>query len=178
MLSFKPTFSLSSFTFIKRLFSSSSLSAIRVVLPLPNSILLSRLFLTWQVTWSLLNIPLVCFLQTYTSVLPKRTRCWDLHFILYLSCLLHIPVCATESVSHSVLPNVLRPQRLQPARLLWQWNSPGKNTGVGSHSLLQGILSAQGLNLSLLYCRWILHHLSHQRTPIAVCTLLKKIRLG
>ena len=31
MLSFKPTFSLSSFTFIKRLFSSSSLSAIRVV---------------------------------------------------------------------------------------------------------------------------------------------------
>ena len=32
MLSFKPAFSLSSFTFIKRLFSSSSLSAIRVVL--------------------------------------------------------------------------------------------------------------------------------------------------
>ena len=31
MLSFKPTFSLSSFTFIKRLFSSSSLPAIRVV---------------------------------------------------------------------------------------------------------------------------------------------------
>ena len=31
MLSFKPTFSLSSYTFIKRLFSSSSLSAIRVV---------------------------------------------------------------------------------------------------------------------------------------------------
>ena len=31
MLSFKPTFSLSSFTLIKRLFSSSSLSAIRVV---------------------------------------------------------------------------------------------------------------------------------------------------
>ena len=31
MLSFKPTYSLTSFTFIKRLFSSSSLSAIRVV---------------------------------------------------------------------------------------------------------------------------------------------------
>ena len=31
MLSFKPTFSLSSFTFIKRLFSSSSISAVRVV---------------------------------------------------------------------------------------------------------------------------------------------------
>ena len=40
MLSFKPTFSLSTFTFIKRLFSSSSLSAIRVV---PSAYL--RLFL-------------------------------------------------------------------------------------------------------------------------------------
>ena len=36
MLNFKPTFSLSSFTFIKRLFSSSSLSAIRVVTPNPS----------------------------------------------------------------------------------------------------------------------------------------------
>ena len=42
MLSFKPTFSLSSFTFIKRLFSSSSLSAIRVV---PSVYLRLRIFL-------------------------------------------------------------------------------------------------------------------------------------
>ena len=44
MLSFKPTFSLSSFTFIKRLFSSSSLSALRVVscsLSIPNVPLVS-----------------------------------------------------------------------------------------------------------------------------------------
>ena len=27
-----------------------------------------------------------------------------------------------------------------PARLLCPWNSPGRNTGVGSHSLLQGIV--------------------------------------
>ena len=37
MLRFKPTFSLSSFTFIKRLLSSSSLSAIRVVSEWPSS---------------------------------------------------------------------------------------------------------------------------------------------
>ena len=42
MLSFKPTFSLSSFTFIKRLFSSSSLSAIRVV---SSAYLMSLIFL-------------------------------------------------------------------------------------------------------------------------------------
>ena len=38
-------------------------------------------------------------------------------------------------------------------RLLCPWNSPGKNTGVGSHSLLQGIFPTQGWNLGLLHCR-------------------------
>ena len=37
-----------------------------------------------------------------------------------------------------------------PARLLCPWDSPGKNTGVGRHALLQGILPTQGLNLHLL----------------------------
>ena len=37
-----------------------------------------------------------------------------------------------------------------PPRLLCPWNSPGKNTGVGCHSLLQGIFPSQGLNPGLL----------------------------
>ena len=40
--------------------------------------------------------------------------------------------------------------------------SPGKNTGVGSHSLLQGIFPTQGLNPGLLHGRQILYHLSHE----------------
>ena len=51
---------------------------------------------------------------------------------------------------------------LQPARLLHAWDSPGKNTGVGCHALLQGIFPTQGSNPALLHCRWILYHLSHQ----------------
>ena len=42
------------------------------------------------------------------------------------------------------------------------WNSPGKLTGVGSHSFLQRIFLTQGSNLGLLHCRRILYHLSHQ----------------
>ena len=42
-----------------------------------------------------------------------------------------------ESVSHSVVSDSLRFHELQPTRLLSPWASPGKNTGVGSHSLLQ-----------------------------------------
>ena len=41
-------------------------------------------------------------------------------------------------------------------------DSPGKNTGVGSLSLLQGIFLTQGSNPGLLHCRQILHRLSHQ----------------
>ena len=35
------------------------------------------------------------------------------------------------------------------------WDSSGKNTGVGSHSLFQGIFPTQGSNPGLPYCRWI-----------------------
>ena len=44
-------------------------------------------------------------------------------------------------------------------------DSPGKNTGVGCHALLQGIFSTQGSNPGLLHCRQILYHLSHQGNP-------------
>ena len=47
------------------------------------------------------------------------------------------------------------------ARLLSPWNSPGRNTGVGSHSLLQEIFLTQLLNPGLLHCRKILYHLSN-----------------
>ena len=40
--------------------------------------------------------------------------------------------------------------------------SPGKNTGVGGHALLQGIFPTQGANPGLRHCRWILYHLSQQ----------------
>ena len=33
----------------------------------------------------------------------------------------------------------VRPQRWQPTRLCHPWDSPGKNTGVGCHFLLQSI---------------------------------------
>ena len=63
------------------------------------------------------------------------------------------------------MSNSLRPHGLQSTRLLCPRNSLGKNTRVGCHSLLQGILPAQGLSVGLLHYRWILYHLSHQGSP-------------
>ena len=45
------------------------------------------------------------------------------------------------------------------------WDSPGQNTGVGSHSLLQGIFPTQESNQGLPHCRWILYQLSYQGSP-------------
>ena len=61
-------------------------------------------------------------------------------------------------------------------------DSPGKNTGVGCHALLQGIFPAQGRFWTLMHCRQILDPLSHQGSPLnrqycsisQVCCLNKK----
>ena len=50
----------------------------------------------------------------------------------------------------------LQPRGLSPTRLLCPWDFPGKNTGVGCHSLLQEIFLTQELNLGLMLSPWAL----------------------
>ena len=57
--------------------------------------------------------------------------------------------------------------------LLCPWDSPGKNTGVDCHSLLQGIFPTEGLNPGLLHCRQSLYHLSHQGTEFNYTNKIK-----
>ena len=73
-------------------------------------------------------------------------------------------MCDSESgkVSSLVLSNLFQSHGLQSVRLLYPWDSLGKNTGMISHSLLQGIFLTQGSNPGLLHYRQILYHLSHQ----------------
>ena len=68
----------------------------------------------------------------------------------------------SESFTHSVMSNSLRPYGLQPTRLLYPWTSPGNNTEVGCHSLLQRVFLTQGSNLGFQHYRQILYRLSHQ----------------
>ena len=49
---------------------------------------------------------------------------------------LHYLACCCCSVA-SVVSNSVQPHRGQPTRLPGPWDSPGKNTGVGCHFLLQ-----------------------------------------
>ena len=56
----------------------------------------------------------------------------------------------SQSESRSVVSDSLRPHGLYNP-----WNSPGKNTEVGCHFLLQGIFPTQESNLGLLHCKRI-----------------------
>ena len=44
-------------------------------------------------------------------------------------------------------------------------DSPGKNTGVSCHALLQGIFPTQESNQGILHCRQTLYQLSYQGSP-------------
>ena len=54
---------------------------------------------------------------------------------------------------------------LQPHGLHSSCNSPGRNSGMCSLSLLQGIFPTQGSNPGLLHCSQILYQLSHKGRP-------------
>ena len=58
-------------------------------------------------------------------------------------CTIRLKICKDNHLisllllSHYSRSNSVRPHRWQPTRLLCPWDSPGKNTGVGCHFLLQ-----------------------------------------
>ena len=68
------------------------------------------------------------------------------------------------------------PAVCEPIRLFCPWDSPGKNTGVGCHALLQGILPTQGSNPCLPR---LLHRqvdslpLRHLRSPFCTTLIFK-----
>ena len=104
------------------------------------------------VSWSL---PLSLSLSLPASVPP----------VLCISVPLRLPSSVSASISMSESRSVVS-HSLQPPGLYSPWNSPGQTTGVGSRSLLQGTFTVQGWNPGLPQCRWILHQLSHQASPI------------
>ena len=95
----------------------------------------------WQQLWQtntlhplyqqLLLVPALPYTQNLIILLPSP---WAQHCVL--SRISHVQLCATPWTV--------------PTRLFCLWDSPGKNTGVGCHALLQGIFPAQGWNPRLL----------------------------
>ena len=113
-----------------------------------------RIFIrSWSQRYSLPNTKF----QTPEGVQHKQ-HCWCEQFRYSEPFLLVVLTC-------SVVSDSLWPHGLGPSRILCPWDSPGKNTGAGCHSLFQGIFPTWGSNPDLLHCRWILYLLSHWGSP-------------
>ena len=74
------------------------------------------------------------------------------------------------SESRSVVSDSLPPHTLHSP-----WNSPGQNTGMGSHALLQRIFPTQGSNPGIPHCRWILYQLSQTGSPLSTQIIISSI---
>ena len=71
---------------------------------------------------------------------------------------------AETNAAYSVMFSSLWPHRLYPVRLLYPWNSPGKNTGVGCLSYSRGSSwTRDQIQVSCVSCigRWIFYLLDH-----------------
>ena len=118
MLSFKPTFSLSTFTLIKRLFSSSSLSAIRMV----SSAYLRLLIFLLAILIPTCASSSPAFLMMY-SAYKLNKQCdniqpWWTPFPIWNQSVVPCPVLfvasfRSDEISHSVVSDSLWPLGLQ-----------------------------------------------------------------
>ena len=73
---------------------------------------------------------------------PRLAHCLSEQFLVTQSC-----------------PTLCNPMDCSPPGSSVHGDSPGKNTGMGCHALLQGIFQTQGLNQGFLHCRQILQPL-------------------
>jgi len=77
--------------------------------------------------------PLLLVLWKCRIVFPAPVLKWSQGLDFQIYC----PSILLLLLSRSVVSDSVRPQRRQPSRLPRPWDSPGKNTGVGCHFLLQ-----------------------------------------
>ena len=115
------------------------------------------------------------------SLTHSNRNCLTLWLILteiVLLCDLQIPLlmCAVVCLVTQLCPTLCDTMGWGLPGSSVHGDSPGKNTGVGCHALLQGIVPTQGSNPGPLHCGWILYCLSHQGSPL--CGEANKVDKG
>ena len=86
--------------------------------------------------------PALHLLPSLVNVLKKfvsNSKCLVLFLKFFGFKEIFIMIIISCALLCSVVSDSLQPHGLWPTRLLWPWASPGKNTEVGCHFLLQGI---------------------------------------
>ena len=79
-------------------------------------------------------------------------------------------LCAVLCLVTQSCPTLCNPMDCSPPGSSVHGDSPGENTGLGCHALLQEIFPTQGSNPGLPRCRQILYRLRHQGSQ-SICAL-------
>ena len=100
------------------------------------------------------------YIHTYLYVCECECVC------TYAVCVLRGSVVSDSSWPHVlVTPCTRDPMDCSLPGSSGHGDSPGKNIGVGCHTILQRIFPTLGSNPGLMCCKRILYHLSHQGSP-------------
>ena len=109
------------------------------------------------------------------SLLPKDQTCVSYSLLQWQSSYLTLVPPGKPKVRMSVTqscPTLCDFLDCSPPGSSDPWNSPGKNIGVGGHSLLQGIFPIQEFNPGLLHFRQIFFVVFLPSEPLLHCNLL------
>ena len=106
--------------------------------------------------FNLLWIFPLCLCMVYSISSLTVFLFFKVDYIFYYFCVLVTQSC----------PTLYHPMNCSPPGSSVHGDSPGQNTGVGCHALLQGISPTQGSNQGLLHGRQILYHPRHQGRPL------------
>ena len=83
-----------------------------------------------------------------------------------------VPICVYACSAASVVPALCNAMDCSLPGSSYTWDSPGNNTEMGCHAILQGIFPTQGSNLHLLHWRQIFLPLIHWGCPVPVYFML------
>ena len=108
---------------------------------------------------SIINRPTPDIQQAYSE--KTKFQEWRLYVQQKESTLTLVQLCVL-CLAAQLCPTLCNPMDWSSPGSSVHRDSPGKNTGLGCHALLQGIFPTQGSNPSLPYCRRILYHLSYK----------------
>ena len=101
------------------------------------------------------------FFHIKSNLMLCHVCCSLPHYLSLISMLFLTFKVGTCEVTQSCL-TLCNSMDCSPADSSVHGDSPGKNTGVGCHALLQGIFPTQRSNPGLPHCRQTLYRLSYQ----------------
>ena len=103
------------------------------------------------------NLLTASFINTNQNTHRKYRLVDSKRHLLLSTCPVPLLLCCCCQVA-SVVSDSVRPHRWQPTRLPRPWDSPGKNSGVGCHFLLQCMKVKSESCVRLLATPWTAAH--------------------